>query len=156
MTIVVDTREQHPLPFARLGIETIRRGLDVGDYARLDDCEEVRGRECLRVRFAIERKSISDFANSWCVWSNRKAELRKCDELKARGVTMPYIIVGKLHPWIVKTGGMLGNGMYVTAGQVAAWADFLRRTGHEVVSAATPSEAAAWVAARLSAREVEG
>jgi DNA excision repair protein ERCC-4 len=57
--VVCDTREQDPLPIARLPV--IRAGLYTGDYS-------VAGLECL---IAIERKSIPDLV-SCCAASNRE------------------------------------------------------------------------------------
>lgn len=56
--VVVDTREQTPLPFARLA--TIRAGLYSGDYG-------VAGLDGL---FAVERKSVADLVGC-CCGSNR-------------------------------------------------------------------------------------
>jgi ERCC4-type nuclease len=58
-TVVIDTREQDPLPITRL--PTIRSGLYSGDYS-------VAGLESV---FAVERKSIADIV-SCCVNSNRE------------------------------------------------------------------------------------
>ena len=58
-TIVIDTREQEPLPFERL--PTVRAGLRAGDYSFLGGEEY----------FAVERKSIADLV-SCCVNSNRE------------------------------------------------------------------------------------
>ena len=57
--VVVDTREQTPLPIMRLA--TVRAGLLTGDYS-------IRGLEHL---FAVERKSIPDLV-SCCCNSNRE------------------------------------------------------------------------------------
>lgn len=58
-TIIVDTREQAPLPFTRL--ESIRGTLYSGDYS-------ARGFEGV---FAIERKSLDDLAGC-CIASERE------------------------------------------------------------------------------------
>src|SRR5438045_3315092 len=66
-TLVIDTREQAPLIFARLASEV--RGLPTGDYS-------IRG---LETRFVIERKTIPDFV-ACCVGDNRtrfEAELTR-------------------------------------------------------------------------------
>lgn len=53
LTIIIDTREQHPLKFpARF--QTVRETLKTGDYS-------VDG---FRDRFTIERKSLSDLVNT--------------------------------------------------------------------------------------------
>ncbi len=57
--VIVDTREQDPLPIARLPV--MRAGLLTGDYS-------VAGLEAL---FAVERKSIADLV-SCCAASNRE------------------------------------------------------------------------------------
>ncbi|HMP71780.1 MAG TPA: ERCC4 domain-containing protein [Kiritimatiellia bacterium] len=57
--VVIDTREQNPLPIARLPV--VRAGLYSGDYS-------VAGLESL---FAIERKSIADLV-ACCAASNRE------------------------------------------------------------------------------------
>jgi len=60
MTIVIDTREQEPLPF-RESVETCRGTLYSGDYSAAG-CESI---------FAIERKSIPDLV-SCCAGQNRE------------------------------------------------------------------------------------
>ena len=57
--IVVDTREQDPLPFGRLG--TVRGTLQAGDYS-------IQG---LESEFAVERKSLADLTG--CCKSSTKA-----------------------------------------------------------------------------------
>jgi len=57
--VVIDTREQDPLPFRRLPV--IRGGLYTGEYS-------VAGLQSL---FAVERKSIADLV-SCCAASNRR------------------------------------------------------------------------------------
>lgn len=58
-TVVIDSREQEPLPITRLPI--IKRGLYSGDYS-IAGLEDV---------FAVERKSIGDMVGC-CVGSNRE------------------------------------------------------------------------------------
>lgn len=58
-TLLVDSREQTPLPFTRL--QAVRAGLVTGDYS-------VHGAENL---FAIERKSIADLVSSITVERDR-------------------------------------------------------------------------------------
>jgi len=67
--IVVDTREQCPLPFARLAVE--RGTLVSGDYS-------FRGGEEL---FAVERKSIPDLVGC-CVGENRERFFRELHRLR--------------------------------------------------------------------------
>ena len=57
--VVIDTREQTPLPIRRL--PSIRAGLLTGDYS-------VAGLEC---HFAVERKTIPDLVGC-CAASNRE------------------------------------------------------------------------------------
>lgn len=67
--IVIDTREQIPLPFARLAVE--RGTLASGDYS-------FRGGEEL---FAIERKSVPDLV-ACCVGGNRERFFRELHRLR--------------------------------------------------------------------------
>jgi ERCC4-type nuclease len=67
--VVVDTREQCPLPFGRLAVE--RGTLASGDYS-------FRGGEEL---FAVERKSIPDLA-ACCVGDNRDRFFRELHRLR--------------------------------------------------------------------------
>ena len=67
--IVIDTREQTPLPFARLPV--IRAGLYTADYS-------VAGMEAA---FAIERKSIADLV-SCCMKENRERFERELHRLR--------------------------------------------------------------------------
>ena len=60
--VIVDTREQEPLPISRL--PTIRAGLYTGDYS-------VAGLETL---FAIERKSIEDLVSCCCSSARERFE----------------------------------------------------------------------------------
>ena len=58
-----------------------------GDYALADDCEAVRGREALAVRFAIERKSLDDFLGTISVgWDRFQRELVRMEAFPARVV----------------------------------------------------------------------
>lgn len=67
--VIVDTREQLPLPFARLAIE--RGSLQTGDYS-------FRGGEEL---FAVERKSIADLV-ACCTGENRDRFFRELHRLR--------------------------------------------------------------------------
>lgn len=67
--VVIDTREQDPLPITRLPVE--RGTLTSGDYS-------IRGCEHL---FAVERKSISDLV-SCCVGNNRERFERELHRLR--------------------------------------------------------------------------
>lgn len=76
--VVIDTREQCPLPFARLAVE--RGTLPTGDYS-------FRGGEEL---FAVERKSIPDLV-ACCVGENRERFFRELHRL--RGYRWKRLIV---------------------------------------------------------------
>lgn len=71
-TIVIDSREKHPYTFTE-GFPTVRKKLDAGDYS-------IVGAEG---RFAIERKSLSDFVSTiiHCKvrWYNEMERLRSYD-----------------------------------------------------------------------------
>jgi ERCC4-type nuclease len=67
--VVIDTREQDPLPFSRLAAE--RGTLATGDYS-------IRGAEEL---FAIERKTIADLL-ACCVGENRERFFRELHRLR--------------------------------------------------------------------------
>lgn len=67
--IVIDTREQEPLPFSRL--HTVRGTLATADYS-------VRGLEEL---FAVERKSISDLVGC-CMGDSRERFERELHRLR--------------------------------------------------------------------------
>ena len=67
--IVTDTREQTPLPFARLTTE--RATLTTGDYS-------FRGAEEL---FAVERKTIADLV-ACCIGANRERFFRELHRLR--------------------------------------------------------------------------
>lgn len=74
MKIVIDTREQQPLSFAGLPVEAQRGTLSAGDYAlALVDGTADRG-------FAIERKSLSDFAGTVSTgWERFQRELGRME-----------------------------------------------------------------------------
>jgi ERCC4-type nuclease len=67
--IVIDTREQEPLPIHRL--PTVRAGLTSGDYS-------IRGFED---HFAVERKTVCDFV-SCCIGDNRERFERELHRLR--------------------------------------------------------------------------
>lgn len=68
-TVVIDTREQTPLPIARLAV--VRAGLTTGDYSFC-------GGETL---FAVERKSIGDLVGC-CIGDNRARFERELHRLR--------------------------------------------------------------------------
>jgi ERCC4-type nuclease len=78
--IVIDTREQRPWSFPA-NIEASVHGLNIGDYALIDDCEFIEKRETARVEFAIERKSAADFAGTIASgWPRFCRELKRMDD----------------------------------------------------------------------------
>lgn len=90
--IVIDTREQTPLPFSRLAAE--RGTLVSGDYS-------FRGGEEL---FAVERKSIADLT-ACCVGDNRERFFRELHRL--RGFRFKRLL-------IVGTREAIERGEYVS------------------------------------------
>jgi ERCC4-type nuclease len=77
--IVVDSREQEPLTFTRL--QSVRGALYSGDYS-------VQG---LEDKFAIERKSVNDFAGC-CVNSNRERFERELHRLRGYGFVRLLVV----------------------------------------------------------------
>jgi DNA excision repair protein ERCC-4 len=67
--IIIDTREQNPLPFSRL--KTVRGTLVSGDYS-------IVGLEEL---FAVERKTVPDLC-ACCIGENRSRFQRECHRLR--------------------------------------------------------------------------
>lgn len=83
--IVIDTREQAPWTWNPGDVTTEVRALAAGDYALAEDCEQVRGRATLAVRFAIERKSLDDFLGTISVgWDRFLRELDRMTAFPAR------------------------------------------------------------------------
>lgn len=128
-TIVVDTREQDPLPICRL--PSVRGTLTSGDYS-------VAGLEDL---FAVERKSIPDLV-SCCVGENRERLERELHRL--RGCRFARLL-------IVGTREEIEGGCYrskikpaAVLHSLAAWE---ARFGVPVVFLPTPEAAAEQVEA---------
>jgi len=87
LKIVIDSREQTPWGWEPCDAITHVRALAAGDYALDADCEEVKGRESLAVRFAIERKSLDDFLGTISrEWARFQLELTKMESFPARVV----------------------------------------------------------------------
>jgi hypothetical protein len=85
LRIVIDSREQSPLAWAPSDAVTEIRGLSAGDYALDFDCEEIKGRESLAVRFAIERKSADDMAGTLgSGWDRFLLEMQRMETFCAR------------------------------------------------------------------------
>jgi ERCC4-type nuclease len=100
--IVIDTREQTPLPITRLPV--IRAGLLTGDYS-------VAGLESL---FSVERKSIPDLV-SCCVASNRdrfENELHRLRGFRFRRLLIigtPQDIIDGAYRSQIKPNAVLGT-----------------------------------------------
>ena len=142
--IVIDTREQEPLPFTRL--PKIRAGLYSGDYS-------VAGMEAL---FSIERKSVADLV-SCCAGSNRERFEHELHRL--RGYRFKRLL-------IIGTRSEIERGEYrskvtppAVLGSLCAWEI---RYDIPVVWANTPEAGAymvevwAWYAAREAVEQVNG
>jgi len=85
--IIIDTREQTPWAWDRNDAVTHIDALAAGDYALQSDCEAVRGRKTLAVRFAIERKSLEDFLGTISAgWDRFQRELIRMESFPARVV----------------------------------------------------------------------
>ena len=87
LRIVIDEREQTPWAWTPDMATTELRSLVAGDYALAEDCEEVKGRKMLAVRFAIERKSLDDFLGTiGNGWERFQRELVRMEAFPARVV----------------------------------------------------------------------
>jgi len=83
--IVIDTREQMPWAWDQNDATTEICGLVAGDYALKEDCEKVKGKQSLSVRFALERKSLDDFLGSISSgWDRLNRELTRMESFPAR------------------------------------------------------------------------
>lgn len=87
LRIIIDEREQAPWSWAPSDATTEIRSLVAGDYALVDDCEAVRGRKMLAVRFSIERKSLDDFLGTISTgWDRFQRELVRMEAFPVRVV----------------------------------------------------------------------
>lgn len=87
LRIIIDTREQAPWSWDPSDATTEIAGLVAGDYALAEDCEKVKGKTALSVRFAIERKSLDDFLGTISVgWDRFSRELVRMEAFPARVV----------------------------------------------------------------------
>jgi ERCC4-type nuclease len=125
--LVVDTREQTPLPIRRL--PTVRGTLQSGDYA-------LAGAEHL---FAVERKSVADLV-ACCMGSNRERFTRELHRL--RGFRFARLLV-------IGDRGQIERGEYRSAirpravlASLSAWE---ARYNVPVIYAATPEAGAVLV-----------
>ena len=64
LKICIDLREGMPWAWESCDVTPVMASLVAGDYALDRETEIIRGREMRAVRFAIERKSISDWAGT--------------------------------------------------------------------------------------------
>ncbi|MBU4212491.1 MAG: ERCC4 domain-containing protein [Kiritimatiellae bacterium] len=143
-TVVIDTREQEPLPIRRLPV--IRAGLYSGDYS-------VAG---LEVVFAVERKRIDDLVGC-CAGSNRERFEHELHRL--RGMKFKRLL-------IIGTRSEIERGEYrskiTPASVLGTLAAFEIRYDIPVVWASTPDEGAAlverwaWYFAREHVEQVNG
>jgi ERCC4-type nuclease len=87
LSIVIDTREQAPWGWEPHLATTRVQGLAAGAYALEIDCEQVKRRETLAVRFAVERKSLDDFLGTISTgWERFQRELDRMELFPARVV----------------------------------------------------------------------
>jgi len=87
LRVIIDSREQAPWAWNPSDVVAEVRALAAGDYALADDCERVKGREGLAVRFAIERNSVDDFLGTISVgWDRFQRELDRMAAFPARVV----------------------------------------------------------------------
>ncbi|MCK9519966.1 MAG: hypothetical protein M0R74_13215 [Dehalococcoidia bacterium] len=87
LRIIIDTREQSPWAWDANDATTEIRALSAGDYALAADCERVKGRATLAVRFAVERKSLDDFLGTISAgWDRFQRELTRMEAFPARVV----------------------------------------------------------------------
>jgi len=135
-TVIIDTREQDPLPIRRLPVT--RAGLYAGDYS-------VAGLEAL---VTIERKSIPDLV-SCCAGSNRARFEHELHRLRGYRFKRLLVIGARAD---IEAGTYRANiRPAAVLGSLAAWEV---RFDVPVVYAATPDEGAryverwAWYAAR--------
>lgn len=85
LRIVIDSREQAPWAWDASDATTEVNALDAGDYALDIDCERIKGREGLAVKFAIERKSLDDFLGTISVgWDRFQRELVRMEAFPVR------------------------------------------------------------------------
>lgn len=85
--IIIDSREQAPWAWAPSDAVTEMHALVAGDYALASDCEPIKGRDALAVRFAIERKSLDDFLGTISSgWDRFQRELTRMESFPARVV----------------------------------------------------------------------
>jgi len=142
--IVIDTREQEPLPIRRLPV--IRSGIYSGDYS-------IAGMEAV---FAVERKSIADLV-SCCAGSNRERFENELHRL--RGFKFKRLL-------IIGTQAEIEAGQYRSnirpASVLGTLAAFEIRYDIPVVFAPTPEDGAhrvetwSWYMAREAVETVNG
>jgi len=143
-SIMIDTREQDPLPIARLPV--FRGGLYTGDYS-------VAG---LEGAFAIERKSIADLG-SCCAASNRERFENELHRLRGFRFRRLFVIGTREE---IEAGAYRSNVQ--PAAVLGTLAAFEVRYDCPVVFETDPASAAlrvevwAWYAAREHVEQVNG
>ena len=161
-TLVIDTREQTPLVFTRLGC--VEGALRTGDYSFLG-AEET---------FAVERKTIADFAMC-CMGSNRDRFQRELHRLRGYRFKR-LLVIGTLdelergeYRSQIKPGSVLATIGAIearydvpvvfcateadAAAQIESWACWYVR---ELLNTVKPTEKSAAAAKAAAARETEG
>lgn len=101
LRIIIDSREQAPWSWDENDATTSIHALDAGDYALVDDCEAVPGRESMAVKFAIERKSLDDFLGTISVgWDRFQRELTRMEAFPARVVIVEGNFADVCFAWV--------------------------------------------------------
>ncbi len=142
--VIIDTREQEPLPIRRL--PTIRAGLYSGDYS-------VAGLENI---FAVERKSVADLV-ACCTAANRERFVHELHRLRGYRFRRLLIVGARVE---------IEQGRYrshikpaAVLGSLAAWEirfDVPIVYEPDPVKAGTMVETWAWYAAREAIHAVNG
>ena len=87
LNIIIDTREQMPWSWDASDAIVHIEALSAGDYALSSDCEPIKGKKTLAVRFVIERKSLEDFLGTISGgWERFQRELIRMESFPARVV----------------------------------------------------------------------
>ena len=85
LDIVIDEQEKTPWAWEPYLVATHVHSLVTADYALACDCERVKGRKKLAVRFAIERKSLDDFLGTISSgWERFERELDRMELFPSR------------------------------------------------------------------------
>jgi ERCC4-type nuclease len=122
-TVLRDTRERRPWNFGEFRVAVEDATLATGDYAILACCRHDSGRDTYHPRFAVERKTGSDFLASITADRDRfEAEIRR-----ASAWPRPLCVVVE-EPWETfaeNRGIMARREIYPgqVAGTVSTWID---------------------------------